>query len=151
MVQYWRLRVLPLLTTINVVGSHLVGSSEPSTLANMPSACQLRTTTAGPSDIELIWNHDSAEMMSPDDRSIWSRVFMHCVAMLSKYSRQLEVRLWGMNDYEYSFAKAFVCGLESPCGLQRLAIETCGAASSTVAPTNSSDFNPALTLYDIGY
>ena len=44
LIGYRRFCVLPLLTA-NVVGSHIIGSSEPSTLASMPSAYQLCTTT----------------------------------------------------------------------------------------------------------
>src|ERR1700761_3969788 len=109
-------------------------------------------STAGDSDITLYWSHGEAKEMPSNDRTTWSRIFMHCVAILSEYCRQLtQVDLWYLNDYEYNFAKAFLSGLESPCRLQTLYINECGATSSAETSTHSTNFDEALSFYDIGY
>src|SRR6201996_3936399 len=109
-------------------------------------------STAGDSDITLFWSHRGAKGMPPNDRTTWSRIFMHCVAILSEYCRQLtQVDLRYLNDYEHSFAKACLSGLESPWRLQTLYIDTCGATSSAETSTHSSNFDEALLFYDIGY
>src|ERR1700761_2818145 len=97
-------------------------------------------STVEDSEITLHWDHDRAEKMILADRIAWSRIFMHCVAMLSEYSRQLtEVNLRYLNDYEYGFAKAFLSGLESPYRLQTLDIASCGATASTEMTINFND------------
>ena len=105
-------------------------------------------STAEDSEISLIWNHHREEEMSTEDRTTWSRILMHCVSMLLLYSRQLvNVDLWHLNEDEYSFAKAWLSGLESPCGLQRLIVSACRAESDNT----STDFDATLPLYNIGY
>src|ERR1700761_2587277 len=109
-------------------------------------------STVGDSDITLDWSHVGPKEMPPNDRTTWSRIFIHCIAVLSEYTRQLtQVHLRYLNDYEYNFAKAFLSGLESPCRLQRLYIDACGAASSAETSAHSTNFDEALSFYDIGY
>src|ERR1700761_6069195 len=45
-------------------------------------------STVKDSDITLVWRQVDASQMLPNDRATWSRIFMHCVAMLSEYSHQ---------------------------------------------------------------
>jgi len=102
-------------------------------------------STAEDSDISLSWDCYSRDNMSTSDRTTWSRIFMHCVSMLSKNSSQLVyLHLRFLNDHEYGFAKAFLTGLESPRGLQTLSTRSCGAASSTETSISTSDIDGAV-------
>ena len=123
--------------------NHLVG-----TVAKFKYAL----STVRNSDIILYWGDGFAKTTSPNDRTTWSRIFMHCIAMLVEYSCQLmEVHLYNLKDCEYGFAKTFLSGLESPRKLQTLHIISCGAASSPGTSIDSNNFDEVLSSYNIGY
>src|ERR1700761_5967098 len=106
--------------------------------------------TANDSDITLHWFNYSINI-SANGYTSWTRIFMHCVAMLSDHKHHLvEVHLSSLDNFEYRFAKAFLSGSESSIRSQRLVTVECGGTSNTEASSSSSDFDTALSLYNIG-
>ena len=103
--------------------------------------------TARDSDIRLMW-YSSKEVSREHDDIVWSRIFMHYVAMLTTRSSNItRVGLEHLNEYEYSFAKVFLSGLEEPVQLSSVHIVNCGAHPLP----NLSESNSQLLRYNIGY
>src|ERR1700761_7677724 len=82
-------------------------------------------------DIRLHWgNSIAANQMTEKDYVPWSRIYMHCVAMLANYSSQINaINLWHLTDFEYSFAKSLISALDHPCRFTDLKIRHCGQQS----------------------
>src|ERR1700761_4949558 len=150
-IMHWKANSHFWTTDLHLQLSALVGPHDTISLHNH-CVCMVMTfrralSAAEDGDIALHWNHHLDEQMSTDGCTIWSRIFMHCVSMLSQHSSQLVgVHLRHLSEYKYSFAKAWLSGLESSSRLQRLSVPLCGGI-----PTNILHLDPAPSFYNIGY